>query len=174
MSDCCSVAVFNWAIWSARYPTLATPGGPVTEAQAAGYFEEAGLYLSNCASSPVWPIGKRAVILGMITAHLAALVIRSANASDPAGAIVGRIASATQGSVTTALELDVPGSAAWWAQTAFGLNAWQALAPYRVAAYLPAPQIPLQAQSFPGRFGGFVGGGFVGGFPLGGGRGWPR
>lgn len=155
MSDC-GVAVFNWAIWSARYPELVNAAtNPVTEAQAAGDWEEAGLFLSNCANSLVQPIGKRAVILGMITAHLAALSMRSANANDPAGAIVGRMSQASEGSVSTSMDLETPGSAAWWAQSRYGLLAWQALAPYRTALYIASPQIPLGAQSFPFGFGVF-------------------
>lgn len=157
MSDCGAVA-FNWAIWSSRYPQLVNAAtNPVTEAMAGFYWDEAGLYLANCAGSLVWPTGKRVLILGMITAHLAALVMRSANAADPTGSVVGRMASATEGSVSTGLELETPGTAAWWAQTSYGLNAWQALAPYRTAAYIAAPQIPLNQQSFPLGYGAFGG-----------------
>lgn len=159
MSDC-GEAHFNFCIWAARYPELVNAASnPVTEFMAAGDWQEAGLYLFNCGGSLVHPIGKRAIILGMITAHIAALRMRAANSGDPTGGIVGRISSATEGLVSVSTELDVPGSAAWWGQTSYGLAAWQALAPYRTAAYIAAPQIPLAQQSVPfgiGVFGGPV------------------
>lgn len=161
MSDC-GEAVFDWNIWAARYPELVNAAtNPVSEFMAAGDWQEAGLYLANCCMSMVWPVAKRALILGMITAHIAALKMRAANSGDPTGGIVGRISTASEGSVSVSAELALlPGSAAWWAQTAYGLSAWQALAPYRTAAYIAAPQIPLAAQSLPYGFGIFGGGQF--------------
>lgn len=158
MSDC-GEAQFCWPIWAARYPELVTAAtNPVSEFMAAGDWQEAGLYLANCCTSLVWPLTKRAIILGMIAAHIAALRMRAANSGDPTGGVVGRISTASEGSVSVSTELALlPGSAAWWATTNYGLSAWQALAPYRTAMYIAGPQIPLAQQSVPfgaGVFGG--------------------
>ena len=46
-------------------------------------------------------------------------------------------------------DLRTPDTAAWWQQTKYGLLAWQAMAPYRMAVYIPSPQVPLSQQSYP-------------------------
>lgn len=58
--------------------------------------------------------------------------------SPPAG-IVGRIASATEGSVSVAAEYDAPPNAsqAWLIQTKYGAEYWSATAKYRTARYVP-------------------------------------
>jgi hypothetical protein len=133
------VAVLDYTIWSFRYPELRRRV-PLGMAQA--FFEEAGLYLNNSACSRVRDVGTRAIILGMITAHIAAMRAPLEN-GDEASPLVGRISNASEGSVSVATVLEgVPGTAAWWTQTKYGLQAWQALAPYRTARYLrgPAPR----------------------------------
>jgi len=144
MSGCAGIVTFNYTIWALRYPELA---GSVDMPTALGYFDQACLFLDNSPCSPVRDVGRRAIILGMITSHVAAL-LATIN-GQPASPLVGRIASAAEGSVNVSTDLAVPGSAAWWAQTKYGLLAWQALAPYRTALYVMAPQVPLAAQSFP-------------------------
>ena len=152
MSGCSGIVVFDYATWAAQYPELA---GSVTSGQAGGYFNQSCLYLDNTPCSPVrdWqPGGKRETILYMITSHIASMLATiNGNAPSP---LVGRINSAGEGSVNVATDLPTPMSAAWWSQTRYGLLAWQALAPYRTALYVRAPQIPLGAQSFPFRLAG--------------------
>ena len=121
-----TAVALDYAQWSARYPELAATVPPAT---AAAYWAEAGLYCDNSDTSPIRddsPGGERSLLLGMVTAHIAALA---------AAPLVGRIASATQGSVTVQTDLGVPGSAAWFAQTRYGLAFWQATAKYRMAHY---------------------------------------
>jgi hypothetical protein len=146
MSGSSGVVVFDYAAWAAQYPELS---GSVASAQASGYFDQACLYLDNTACSPV-PTAKRATILNMLVSHIAALLATIAG-SAPSG-LVGRINTATEGSVSVAAELKTPDSAAWWAQTRYGLLAWQALAPYRAGLYIAGPQVPRGAQSYPGWF----------------------
>lgn len=163
MSDSNGAIPFDWAIWAGRYPELVTAG--VSEAQASDSWTIAGLYLQNCAGSLVWQLGVRGTVLGMITAHLLALTVRAAKAGDATGGAVGRLASATEGSVTATWEAALPESATWWAQTQYGFNAWQALAPFRTALYVAAPQVPVYALSYPG---------FLAPVWFGGRGGWPR
>lgn len=121
--------VFDYEAWAARYPELDAQGNAP---QAQMFFNEATLYLDNTACSPVSDPTQRAVILNQITAHIAAL---NGPQSSP---LVGRISSATEGSVNVSTEYAAPGSAAWWSQTKYGAAAWQALAAYRTMQYLPA------------------------------------
>ena len=135
--------VFNWAIWSARYPALACK---VSEATAAAYWCEAGLFLDNSGCGQV-PATRLPLILGMITAHLVCLPGNPG--SDSPASLPGRIASAAQGSVNVATEYTSSQASQWWDQTEYGATAWQALAPYRTARYIAAPQRPLSQQSYP-------------------------
>jgi hypothetical protein len=130
-----AVASFDYATWSARYPNFSNVAQPTV----AALWNEATLYLDNSGNSPVQDAGQQQSLLGMLTAHLAQL--NFGDASNPASPIVGRISSATQGSVSVSADLpNVVGSAAWFAQTKYGLAYWQAMAPYRTARYIPGPR----------------------------------
>lgn len=125
---------FNYQAWVTRYPEFASIDAPT----AALYFAEAGLYLDNSATSLVTDGPTRLMLLNMITAHIAQLnrVVNGAAASD----LVGRIDSATQGSVSVTAVMDtVPGTAAWFVQTKYGAAYWQATAAYRTMRYFPRP-----------------------------------
>ena len=143
-----SVVTFNYTTWAGQYPEF---NSTVTPGQAQADFNQACLYLDNTAISPVTDAsvgGRRETILYQITAHLAQLLQGSLGQS--ASPLVGQVTGATQGSVTVGVAPMKPDSAAWWAQTKYGMMAWQALAPYRTALYVAAPQIPLPAQSLAG------------------------
>ena len=146
----CGVVTFNYLIWSSVFPALAAS---VNETAAQQYWNQAGLYLDNTPCSPIQNLQTRAMILGLLTAHIATLfgVING----NPPSPLVGRINSAAEGSVNVGTEMPGPVSAAWFNQTPYGAAAWQAMAPYRQAIYIAAPQIPLAAQSYPGFFAGY-------------------
>lgn len=129
-----TVVVFDYAAWSARYPELAAS---VDAPTALLYFNEAGLYCSNTDESPIQDVTRRGLILNMLTAHIVALNAQlNGQESSP---LVGRIASAGEGSVNVQAVFDVPGSAAWFASSKYGAAAWQAMLPYRTARYLSSP-----------------------------------
>lgn len=137
-----TTAVFSYSAWSLRYPELvitnpATGQPIVTEPLAVMLFAEAGIYLANddCSLVQADPITyqPRLSILNMIVAHLAAIGPGIAGSG-----LVGRITDASQGSVSIKTDLGaLPGSATFWAQTSYGLSAYQALAGYRTARYVP-------------------------------------
>lgn len=138
-----AIAVFNYGAWSTLYPDLATK---VDQAQAQAYFDMSGaLYVDNTDCSVIDNVGVRLQLLNLAVAHLATI-----NLSAAAGGtgIVGRVNSAKEGSVSVTSELNVPGSAAWWAQTQAGLSLWQALAPYRTMHYVPGP-VPVFGPTGP-------------------------
>ena len=133
--------VFDYTTWAARYPELA---GSVAAPLAALYFDEATLYCSNGDDAlvpydPTNGVTTSATYLNMLTAHIAALnAVINGQASSP---LVGRISSATEGSVSVNADLAAqPGSAAWYQQTKYGAAFWAASAPYRTMRYIPGPQ----------------------------------
>lgn len=143
-----TIAVFNWAAWSALYPKLVTAG--VTEPYATALFNgPAGLLVDNTECSPVTDVAKRTTFLYMAVAHLAALE------GPGSTGVVGRLASASEGSVSVSFDYGtVSQSQAFWVQTPYGALFWQVTAPYRTMRYIPAPPSPAQ---FPGLY---VGGGY--------------
>jgi hypothetical protein len=125
-----AVATFAYSQWSIRFPEFAGAVGP---AQAAEYWNEAGLYLDNTGSGPVHDVTRQALILNLITAHIAALY--SPVNDGEATKLVGRISSASEGSVSVSVENNTPGTAAWWQQTKYGSAAYAALASARTFRY---------------------------------------
>jgi len=128
-----TAVVFDPAAFKARYPEFAAVGDPLLSA----CFGEAGLYLSNTDNSPVQNLTRRAVLLNMLTAHIATL--GGALSSDGQPRPVGRVSSATEGSVSASMEYLAPGSSAWFAQTQYGAAFWQATTSLRGFRYIPQP-----------------------------------
>ena len=128
------IVAFNYDNWALRYPELALY---VLKPLAQIYFNEAGLYCDNTASSPVadWSVGgQRDMLLQMVTAHIAAL---NAALGAPSAPLVGRIASAGEGSVNVSLQNDYPpGSAQWFQQTKYGSAFWGATKQFRSFRYV--------------------------------------
>lgn len=141
------IAVFDYPTWAARYPALATIVNPTL---AASYFAEAGLYLDNTDCSRVQDCTLRLALLNMLVAHIATL---SNPASAGGAGIVGRITSATEGTVTVAAQYDVSQQAQWFAQTQPGAAYWQATAQYRTMQYVPGRSGPAPIQGAPFGFG---------------------
>lgn len=128
------IVSFDYPAWVARYPEFLQ----VLEPRAQAFFDEASLFLSNGEGSVVQDLGRRATMLNMLTAHIAAL---NGCCEGAAGSgLVGRITSASQGSVSVSAQFDAPMSAAWLSQTKYGAALWAALAPYRTFRYVPAQQ----------------------------------
>ncbi|MEE8663493.1 MAG: DUF4054 domain-containing protein [Acetobacter sp.] len=127
------VAVFDYQVWAARYPNIAVN---VTEVLAQSYFDEAGLYLNNTPRSIVRDLGRRSLLLGMIAAHLALLNLPTSQGG--AGGAVGRVASATRGSVSVSMDYGSQSEqAAWFSQTQPGASFWAATRSLRQASFIP-------------------------------------
>ena len=62
-----AAVVFDPTAFKARYPEFAA----VPDATLTACFMEAGLYLSNADNSPVQKLPRRAILLNMLTAHVA-------------------------------------------------------------------------------------------------------
>lgn len=138
------IVSYDYAIWSARYPELS---GSVDQILGQMYFDEATMYLDNTDGSIVTDVSRRAVLLNMITAHIAKLNA-PINGEAPSP-LVGRITNATQGSVSAAADYGVQSaSAQFWIATPYGAAFWQASAIYRTFRYV-APRRPRLGLRWP-------------------------
>lgn len=119
------VVVFDLAAFRVRYPEFST----VIDAIINEYFTEATIYLDNTPSSIVADLTIRAMLLNMLTAHIAALY-SGVNGNAPSGT-VGRIGSASEGSVSASFDMGSTSErAAWFMQTQYGAAYWRAVQPY--------------------------------------------
>ena len=103
-----------------------------TDEYLTEYFNLATQFIPNTNTSfvpydPDKGVTIRAVLLNYVTCHLLAL-------ADLPNGQAGRVASASQGSVSTSFDLLNGKSAAsqWWMQTQCGAMAWQLMARYRL------------------------------------------
>lgn len=128
-----TAVVFNPTAFKARYPEF----NAVSDALLSLFFDEATLYLSNQTNSIVQDETRRSVLLNMLTAHIASLN-GALSGGRPSG-FVGRISSATEGSVSVSSEYGIPYSAVWFSTTPYGTSFWQATLSIRSFRYFPQP-----------------------------------
>ena len=144
------VVTFNWMTFRTWFPEF----GCLTEAQGQAYFDMAGLYCANSSQNPLWCAGVLPQVMNLVTAHVAWLLApRDANGNpasqgQPPSPIVGRINSASQGSVSVGATLDGEmgsPSQMFFMQSRYGMLAWQAMAVGRVARYVANPTMVASA-----------------------------
>lgn len=131
---------FDYAVWLARFPELADA---VDEATAQLYWDEAGLYWRNDGTGygSELPDAQQRLLLNLVTAHIAGL--NAAISGALPYNVVGRIGSASEGSVSVSAQLSLsPGNdlREWFAQTRWGFQFWAATAAYRLARYRAGPR----------------------------------
>lgn len=138
---------FDYQWFQRRYPELSEWVSPDA---GLGYFELATGLLDNrdgggdrpfCSAlrgSPVTDIPTRQRLLGLLTAHIASLFAPLNGVASPP--LVGRIASASEGSVSVSTEFPMDPGAAWFQQTKYGALFWQLTQRYRMMRYYPARQ----------------------------------
>lgn len=145
------VVTFDPAAFQAAFPEFAT----LTQGQCEAQFALATLYLDNSVNSRVQQIENRAPLLNLLTAHLCKLNC-GANGAAPSQ-LVGRISTATEGSVTVGTEMpDQPRGAAWYQQTKYGAQYWTASARWRQARFVPGCVPPAPGPAFPQGYGGWL------------------
>jgi hypothetical protein len=140
------VVTFNPAVFLGRYPEF-TAAYNANPALYQSFFDEAGLYVNNTSLTVVQNYTKLGVYLNMVTAHIAFLAGQLS--ADGQARPVGRVSSATEGSVSASFE-DVgptPGTGAWFLQSQYGAAFWQATTCYRGMQYSPQP---TQVEGFTG------------------------
>lgn len=121
------VVVFDAAEFRELFPTI-----HATDAQLGMFFRMATGFLSNTPCSIVKDLDERKDLLYLLTAHIATL-----NANVESGnSAVGRVASASEGSVSISLDYGTLGNnERWYLQTPFGANYWQMTKRYRSFLY---------------------------------------
>lgn len=146
------VVQFSSAEFVALYPEFT--GIPL--AAQTNAFNDATTLLDNTCGSAVQDANKRMAFLYMLTAHECFLESGSndgaGNIVPPPGAnIVGRVANASEGSVSAAVEWDGTGSPsqAYFLQTKYGAKFWQRTATYRMAFYVSPPSSGPNGPGFP-------------------------
>lgn len=130
---------FSFSAWIAAFPEFAG----VAETVAQQYFSMATLYIRNDGGGPINDINMLTNLLNLATAHIAKLFSQQVNGVPISGGqeapnqAVGRVANASQGSVSAQFDMgNQPPGAAWWLQTPYGAAVWQAMRPYRTFRYL--------------------------------------
>lgn len=147
------VVAFSYAAWVARYPEFSA----VSEATATAYFAEACIYHRNDITGVVNDATIQSALLNMVTAHIAARYSQSQGSPNPgaaqdANSPVGRINSASEGSVSVQTEYasETPGSMAWFAQSKYGADYWAATKAYRSMRYRASPTVVVNG-AYPSR-----------------------
>ena len=129
-----AVAQFDLTSFLARYPeftsTVTTVNGPL-------YFAEAGLYWRNDGTGPATDPLVQQSLMYKLTAHIASLSQVDASGAGLANPLVGRMNSASEGSVSVGTEFNVSVAGQGFAQTRYGSNFWQATNAYRRFRYRP-------------------------------------
>jgi uncharacterized protein DUF4054 len=132
------VPSLDYTAWSKLFPEFGN--GIVEEPTAALYWGVATRFVNNADDSrvPADPTTyePRRTILLYVTAHIAKLQAPTVAGGAPSG-LVGRISDAAEGTVnvSVALAADVEKRAGWYAQTPYGLTAWQMMGRFRTARY---------------------------------------
>jgi hypothetical protein len=126
-----AIAVFDPAAFKVAYPQWAA----LPDAQLQAYFDIATLYFRNDGTSPARTVAIQTLLLNLLTAHITQLSA-GIDGKGPS-AIVGRISSASEGSVSVGADFPSTPNNAWFLQTPFGASFWQATAAYRMTRYIP-------------------------------------
>lgn len=128
------VVVFSASEFLASFPEFTAVNTAFPNVLQAN-FDRATLQVNNCCQS-LADANTRLTLLYLVTAHITAL-FQGVNNAGPQG-VVGRIADATEGSVSVGTEMssEVSQSQAYYLQTPYGAEFWQASARYRTARYI--------------------------------------
>lgn len=135
------VVVFNVAEFRELYPAI-----KATDAQLEDYFAMAETFLDNTKCSVVKNLEARKRLLYLLVAHIATLTGRAEQGNE----VVGRVSSATEGSVSISLDYGTMGNnERWYLQTPWGAMYWQLTKRYRSAVYrLGLAPMPVQRTYF--------------------------
>ncbi len=130
--------VFDPVAFVAEYPEFT----PVTNPRMQTMFDIAQQsLLDNTDNSPVMDIPYRTQLFYMLVAHLLTIYKAVPTQGQGNSRPPGRISTATEGTVTSGFEYNMPtgsGMAAWYIQTPYGAMFWTATAQFRSAIYMQA------------------------------------
>jgi Protein of unknown function (DUF4054) len=129
------VVVFDPAAFKLLYVQFATVADPTLTL----YFDLATMILANTCGSIVSDATQRERLLNLLVAHIAALQpVSPAGGAGSGGTLVGRVASASEGTVSVTAEYasQVSASMAWFIQTQYGALFWQLTSSIRSFRYV--------------------------------------
>jgi len=131
---------FDQTLFLTRYPEFAD----VNPTLLGMYFAEAGLFLDNSGAGVIQDPNQQLILMNMLTAHIAELNRLTTGPDGTAHAVnqlVGRVSSATQGTVTLQADYSSPeGIQQWLDQTKYGAAYNAATAGYRLFRYRAGPR----------------------------------
>ena len=142
------VVAFNYTNWAATFPEFSTT---VTEDQATNIlYPIATTFVRNDGGGPVSTAQIQTNLLNFVIAHRAFLFFGTN--TQPSAQVVGRISSATEGSVSVQTDYgnNVGQQMAFWVQSKYGAAFWAMSAQYRTARYIPGrTNLDLGGPPFP-------------------------
>lgn len=135
-----AIAVWSQSEFLETYPNFEAVPAPLLE----GTFNIAAIYCRNDGTSPITKVAVQTMLLYMLTAHLLQVTFGPNGEGAVAGGngatgLVGRIASASEGSVSVSADYPSTPNNAWFLQTPYGANFWQATSNFRRGYYRPGP-----------------------------------
>lgn len=146
--------VFDFPTWVALFPEF----GALNATLGGAYFTRAtGSIIANATTNPAFNDGNLSYLIYLATSHVAWLSCPkdpSGNPSatgQPASPLVGRINSASEGSVSVQTEWpanDPVAQEKYLTQTKYGAELWNALAQYRTAQYAARPTFVAPFRRF--------------------------
>ena len=146
------IVVFVPADFKTAYPEFAT----VTDARCTAMFTMAAAsMLDNTDNAPVMDLPYRTQLFFLLVAHLLSIFgAGTAGSSGANGNPVGRLDSATEGTVSSGFAYELPAGsamAAWYNQTPYGALYWMMTAQFRSMQYYVAGDSGLgEARNFGG------------------------
>ena len=163
------VLTFSFSDWSAQFPEFTAVGAVLGQS----YFNRASILCANDSCNPAFGLDGTGAMLGtllyLLTSHIAWLnAPRDANGNPaatgtPASPIVGRINTASEGSVSVGADMGDANvgspSQAWYMQTKYGAEYWAGTAGIRTARYVATG---VAGPAGPPFFGRGIGFGFFG------------
>jgi hypothetical protein len=135
----------DYVAWQAQFPEL----GYIGYETAYEWYVTSDLFLRNDGTAPISTYARQQKAMFFLMAHLIALfgpqpgtgLPNGATASNPTGGMVGRVSTASEGSVSVSSEYAAANNenAAWYAQTRYGAAYWQLINIWRRFRYMPGP-----------------------------------
>jgi hypothetical protein len=127
---------FDASAFATLFPTITISANQLTTL----VLPVAELYCRNDGGGPVTTAATQTSLLNLMVAHVATLMVPPL--ASPAGTVpaVGRVSTASQGSVSVALEFPQNPNDAWFNTTPYGAAFRAATSAYRTARYIRAPR----------------------------------
>lgn len=141
----CAPVSFDYNLWVQTFPEFSA----ISEPQATLWFGFATIIQRNDGCGPVSNPVTQLSLLNLVTAHLVSLYLQSQDDPSPGAAKdantpVGRINSATEGSVSVATDYgtNVSQQMSFCLQSKYGSAWWAMTAQYRTMRYIPGSLQP--------------------------------